>query len=212
MRIWTHSLVGAIVFPLAVLAVDSPYDRFRDMRVPVRTPLIKELLPNHDVIALPFLRAGEKSVIVTDKTTGTSIRLGENWRAASDEEKYFRVPDVSRLLAALDVSVPDGKSAIKVAQLVEDLTGSPMEIKVAMINKKDFTLFDDRVYTSREAKRKHWLYTVKKDKGFWVVIVTYDGPPASIMVPPIYEIETDHESRFVEIRRRMRRDRPSRKQ
>lgn len=213
MRTQIHAVVAIFLASLAVFAADSPYERFRDMKVPIRTPLIREFLPDCEVVALPFLYCGEKGLIITDKLTGRSTRCSEHWTAPSDEANYSCVSDVSGLLAGRRIRVADDDTAIRMAQLVEDITHAPSDIKMAMIHSGNFNLFEGRAYTSSEDTRSEVRYDAEKKDGLWVVVVTYTGPQnVSIMAPPVYEIETDDDARFVDIRWGSRGGRPARKE
>lgn len=138
MRTQIHAVVAIFFASLAVFAADSPYERFRDMKVSIRTPLIREFLPDCEVVALPFLYCGEKGLIITDKLTGRSTRCSEHWTAPSDEANYSCVSDVSGLLARRRIRVAVDDTAIRMAQLVEDITHAPSDIKMAMIHSGNF--------------------------------------------------------------------------
>lgn len=172
-----------------------------DMEIEVRTPLIEKYLPEHHVIAKLHGQdgQGDRCIIIRHKNNSKSIFLDESWSAKTSESAY-RVRSVSEFIASLNIQICDEQTAIEIAQLIEDITRSPNAVQCLMYNENNYHLFDNKIYTSNEDERKNWEYTAKLNNNIWIVMVSYIGPPVSIMEPPIYEIELTKDQRFKEIR------------
>jgi hypothetical protein len=151
--------------------------------VEIQTPLIEKYLPGYRARVQRHCPAAGENLILTERATGQSTALENEWSGSADERRYFRVRGISRFLRWRNLRVLDAQAAIELVQLTEDLTRSGCGSSLPP-----------------GAGREQWKYSAEKGRGRWTVGVRYIGPPACIMEPPTYEILTADDSRFVEIR------------
>jgi hypothetical protein len=92
-------------------------------------------------------------------------------------------------------------SAVEVAKLFEEVQSAAFYVAFLNINTKDFKVFDKALIESQFGPNTNWKYSGEKTKEGWSVKVEYVGPPASIMKPPVYEIDLDEQQMFHDLRR-----------
>jgi hypothetical protein len=99
------------------------------------------------------------------------------------------------------IKVQSAEEAVDVAKLFEEVQGAANYVSFLMINTNDFKAFDKAFIEQQFGPRTDWKYSAEKRKDGWTVKVEYVGPPASIQMPPTYEMDLDEHQLFQDLRR-----------
>ena len=155
-----------LTLPLA----KSPNYKFDMEWIEVKSGLITKYLPNYKIFA------DRRFVFVLDKK-GHIICLGETWplKRPFETAPDFEVKIFSEFIQSLKIQVKDEKSAIEMVKLKEVVCDGNGYV-------------DDK---ELEVREQTWKYSASKKNKIWHVRMGYIGPPASIIVPPIWKIELD---------------------
>lgn len=113
--------------------------------------------------------------------------------------KYPRVLSVSEFMKSQKIDVKNMEDAIEVVRLAEDISGAYDYINFIKMNTKDYSVFDRGILEIATNSRANWKYYADLTKKGWIVKREYVGPPACIMVPPVYEIGVDSNNVFMDI-------------
>jgi hypothetical protein len=144
--------------------------------------------------------SGETRIFLVNRRGEITPLPNEEWRK-NDAEKFSRSQQVAKFLRRQKIKVSSAEDAVEVAKLFEEVQGAANYVEFLNINTKDFKVFDKAFIESQFGPRTDWKYSGKKRNEGWSVKVEYVGPPASIMQPPVYEIDLDGQQIFRDLRR-----------
>ena len=163
--------------------------------------LLRKYLPDFRVyIRYDRHLVGETRIFVVNRRGEITPLPKEEW-TRKDTEKFYRTAQVAEFMRQRKIKVQSVEEAVEVAKLFEEVQGAAHYVAFLNINTKDFKVFDKAFIESQFGPRTHWKYTGEKRNGGWSVKVEYVGPPASIMQPPVYEIDLDEQQMFHDLRR-----------
>ncbi len=166
--------------------------------VEMRSNLVSEYLPGHIMRLIETTRIG-RSRIYAVSVSGDVIDLGSGTWSRKKDEEHSRNRKLSDFLRARSIAVTGANAAISLVKLTEEVSYAPMQATMLRRSTNNFTIFDSRLY-DRLSWNENWEYDAKRNEGYWLVTRSYVGPPASIIVPPRWEIVLDKKGHLVEIR------------
>lgn len=166
--------------------------------VEMRSNLVSEYLPGHIMRLIETTRIG-RSRIYAVSVSGDVIDLGSGTWSRKKGEEHSRNRKLSDFLRARSIAVTGANAAISLVKLTEEVSYAPMRATMLRRSTNNFTIFDSRLY-DRLSWNENWEYDAKRNEGYWLVTRSYVGPPASILVPPRWEIVLDKKGHLVEIR------------
>jgi len=166
--------------------------------VEMRSNLVSEYLPGHIMRLIETIRIG-RSRIYTVSVSGDVVDLGSGTWSRKKGEEHSRNRKLSDFLRAQSIAVTGANAAISLVKLTEEVSYAPMRATMLRRSTNNFTIFDSRLY-DRLSWDENWEYDAKRNEGYWLVTRSYVGPPASIIVPPRWEIVLDKKGHLVEIR------------
>jgi hypothetical protein len=163
--------------------------------------LLRKYLPDFGVyVRFDRHMSGETRIFVVNRRGEITPLPNEEW-SRKDGEKFFRSAQVAEFIRQRKIKVQSAEEAVEVAKLFEEVQGAAHYVAFLNINTKDFKVFDKAFIESQFGPRTDWKYSARKTKEGWTVKVEYIGPPASIMEPPVYEIDLDERQMFHDLRR-----------
>jgi hypothetical protein len=163
--------------------------------------LLRRYLPDFRVyVRFDRHMGGETRIFLVNRSGEITPLPNEEW-TRKDGEKFSRSPQVAEFIRQRKIKVQSAEEAVEVAKLFEEVQGAANYVAFLNINTKDFKIFDKAFIESQFGPRTDWKYSGKKRHEGWSVKVEYVGPPASIMQPPVYEIDLDGEQTFRDLRR-----------
>jgi hypothetical protein len=166
--------------------------------VEMRSRLLSEYLSGHIVRLIETTRSG-RSCIFAVSVSGEISDLGSGAWSQKKGQEYFRSVKLSDFFRVQDISVADADTAIGIIKLTEEISYAPGQATMLRRSTNNFTIFDSRLY-ERFSWNENWEYDAKRKAGYWLVTRSYVGPPASIIVPPRWEIVLGKKGQLVEIR------------
>lgn len=166
--------------------------------VEMRSRLLSEYLSGHIVRLIETTRSG-RSCIFAVSVSGEMSDLGSGAWSRKKGEEHSRNRKLSDFLRARSIAVTGANAAISLVKLTEEVSYAPMRATMLRRSTNNFTIFDSRLY-ERFSWNENWEYDAKRNEGYWLVTRSYVGPPASILVPPRWEIVLDKKGHLVEIR------------
>jgi hypothetical protein len=163
--------------------------------------LLRKYLPDFKVhVRFDRHLSGETRIFLVNRLGEITPLPNEEWRK-NDAEKFARSRQVAEFFRRQKIKVASAEDAVEVAKLFEELQGAAFYVAFLNINTKDFRVFDKEFIESQFGPRINWKYSAEKRKEGWSVKEEYVGPPASIMNPPVYEIDLDEQQMFQDLRR-----------
>jgi hypothetical protein len=161
--------------------------------------LLRKYLPDFKVHVLYDLPCGPATRIFMVHRSGEITPLrDENWSGRAGD-KFMRCADIAAFLARQNIQVKNAADAVAVAKLFEEVEDAATYVTSLKINTKDFKLFD-KAFIEGCYGPSDWKYSAQKSKDGWTVKAKYIGPPASIMMPPTYEMDLDEQQMFQDLR------------
>ena len=163
--------------------------------------LLRKYLPDFKVhVRFDRHLAGETRIFLVNRRGEITPLPNEEWRK-NDAEKFSRSSQVAEFLRRQKIRVESAEEAVEAAKLFEEVQGAAFYVAFLNINTRDFTVFDKAFIESQFGPRINWKYSAEKRKKGWLVKEEYVGPPASVMNPPVYEIDLDEQQMFQDLRR-----------
>lgn len=109
--------------------------------------------------------------------------------------------DISQFLRTRKIKVETREDAIEFVKFFNELGSADWDISSLYNNTKGLTVFDKKFIQNFYGPESDWKHTSEKRQGGWKVKVTYAGDTlASIITPPIFEVDIDEDGKFRELR------------
>ena len=120
-----------------------------------------------------------------------------------DGDEYATCTACAKFYTSRELLVRNEDEATQTAKLIEDLESYGGVGPMLLWNTRGFTLFRPDNIQSLVGFEQNWRFRTKKTGQDWLITREYVGPPASIMVPPVWVLTTDSTGMIVDVKQRV---------
>lgn len=191
MRSQLICLLAYVVINAPLFAAEPPLKPIGVTEVMVTSERIKKFLPEYQIIVRLSDRMKDRGKILTHLASGKTTFIDDTW-IVNEFLNTVQNTSLSAFMTTLNLAVPDKGTAIEVTKLFEDLGWHCSK-----------SLIDDSTGQPQDLPGRdtvNWKYSAEKIANSWMVDKVYIGPPASIMNPPLYEINMTKDNRLLNVK------------
>ncbi|MFA5291590.1 MAG: hypothetical protein WC496_01000 [Phycisphaerae bacterium] len=116
------------------------------------------------------------------------------------DKELSRKEPFSKFIVSRGILISDFNSAIEVGKFIEELIFAPQRWSYLRQNSNDFRIFKAWIFSCQgTVDDPNWQWYAEKQETGWMVSKRYVGPPASIIMPPKWNLVCDEKGQIIEV-------------
>ena len=175
-------------------------------RLPEKTSYVEyqsqpvfKYLPDYKIYLIETSLIGTSNLFAVS-ADGNVIELKGDQFGSMDGKGPFRNEPFSNFILKQQIKVEDTNAAIEDGKFIEELAFASNRWMYIRHNSRDFRVFKAWVFSrAGTVDDPNWQWFAQKQANGWIVSRSYIGPPASIMMPPKWNLVCDEQGRIVEV-------------
>jgi hypothetical protein len=165
------------------------------------TGSIRRFLPEHRIFVLTGYRIISHSVLFAVSRRGEIVDLGQGDRWINTAEGKARNSLLTGFVVSQKIVLAEPQDVVDCVRFIWDLSGAANLVTCSRINGVKCSepgLFDgDELHAGWDPA--YWKLTPRREASTWIITMSYVGPPAQTVLPPIYELTVDEGDRLVDV-------------
>jgi hypothetical protein len=160
---------------------------------------ISKYLSNYQIYLIETNLASASKLFAVSADGNVFDLKGDEFNSI-DGKGAFRNESFSKFISIQRIKVENTNAAIEIGKFIEELAFAPNRWMFIRHNSNNFKVFKSWIFSSAgTVDDETWLWFTEKQANGWMVSRKYVGPPASIMVPPKWNLICNDKKQIIEI-------------